>query len=179
METNYIHNDIVITFCHNTPWIYITAVVQAKTSRMWHVEDGKQSSGAEVQLMLCWCAWLKSEGWLQTGERVVCSCTLNLSSGVRLIFISRFSICLNFFCSFLTSPIWKRWASLRKAPRWSTAKLHETLNHRTEFNSMFELQHRRSVHNMYGLWQIFEWIGRLHRVVFRWEDVSPDVDSTF
>ena len=34
-----------------------------------------------------------------------CFCTLNLSSGVRLIFISRFSICLNFFCSFLTSPI--------------------------------------------------------------------------
>lgn len=34
-----------------------------------------------------------------------CSSTLNLSSGLRLIFISRFSICLNFFCSFLTSPI--------------------------------------------------------------------------
>lgn len=29
METDYNHNDSVITFCHNTPWIYITEA-QAK-----------------------------------------------------------------------------------------------------------------------------------------------------
>ena len=39
-------------------------------------------------------------------DRNGCICTLNLSSGARLILISKFSICLNFFCNFLTSPIW-------------------------------------------------------------------------
>ena len=39
-------------------------------------------------------------------RQMKCFCTLSLSSVVRLIFISRFPICLNFFCSFLTSPIW-------------------------------------------------------------------------
>lgn len=90
---------------------------------------------AEESSCSCCCAWLQCEGWMiaDGGNGIVCFCTLNLSSGVRLNFISRFSICLNFFCSFLTSPIWKSRGSWKKAPK-SKAKLHETFNSQTGFN---------------------------------------------
>lgn len=81
-------------------------------------------SQSTLNLTLAW--WMKSRAALRCSWRpvvaprwnlrvvdgrredgIVCFSTLSLSSGVRLNFISRFSICLNFFCSFLTSPIWR------------------------------------------------------------------------